>query len=121
MYFSSQNAVTIYQEYLLRCGYFLYFYLYFSILEQHNIKNIFYPSTIFIDRVPNGMAEYASVKAAAEILFSSLNNNGFNIYFPRLPPLATDQTIKLYGSDAVDSCDKIYEEIIKFKDFIEKV
>ena len=101
--------------------YIEYFIRIIKILNKNKVKSIFYPSTIFIDRVPDGMSEYASVKAAAEILFSSLNNNGFNIYFPRLPALATDQTAKLYGNDAVDSCDKIYEEIKKFKDFIEKV
>jgi hypothetical protein len=92
-----------------------------NVLNKNKVINIFYPSTIFIDKVPDGMSEYASVKAAAEILFSSLNSKGFNIYCPRLPALATDQTTKLYGPEVEDSCDIIYDELKKFKGFIERI
>lgn len=55
---------------------------------------LFYPSTVFIDERPGGMAEYAMAKAAGEILCAEINATmgPLRIIVARLPRLATDQT-----------------------------
>lgn len=55
---------------------------------------ILYPSTVFIDDRPAGMAEYAMVKAAGEILCEELSkaHPTLRISSPRLPRVLTDQT-----------------------------
>lgn len=55
---------------------------------------LFYPSTVFIDERPRGMAEYAMAKAAGEILCAEINATMAPLHATaaRLPRLATDQT-----------------------------
>ncbi len=55
---------------------------------------VFYPSTVFVEERPNGMTEYAMVKAAGEQLCADMNRQmpGLHIVTSRLPRLQTDQT-----------------------------
>lgn len=69
---------------------------------------LFYPSTVFIDERPKGMAEYAMAKAAGEILCAEINATlaPLRITAARLPRLATDQTaaaIAVSTAPAVDT------------------
>ena len=63
-------------------------------ISDFGIRNVFYPSTVYIDDPPNNMGEYAAAKIAGEMLCSVLekNNQQMTIYRPRLPRMATDQT-----------------------------
>lgn len=57
----------------------------------------FYPSTVFIDELPRGEAEYVAVKAAGEVVCRYLEKYvpGFSAVISRLPRLPTDQTQSL--------------------------
>jgi hypothetical protein len=61
------------------------------------LKKIFYPSSTAIDELPLDMGEYAAAKTAGEILcaFLQKTNPGLAIHKPRLPRVATDQTVGL--------------------------
>jgi hypothetical protein len=58
---------------------------------------VFYPSSVAVDELPAGMAEYAAAKAAGETLSLALakHDRALKIYCPRLPRIATDQTASL--------------------------
>jgi MaoC like domain len=58
---------------------------------------VFYPSTTFIDKGPEGYEEYISAKIAGEemCLRLQLDNPKLNIIVDRLPPVSTDQTASL--------------------------
>jgi hypothetical protein len=73
-------------------------------LKSIGLKNVFYPSTAFLDEPPLNMSEYTAAKAAGEILCKSLEKNHpeLMIYRPRLPRLATDQTVSLLPADKLD-------------------
>ena len=61
------------------------------------VQKIFYPSSSAIDELPPDMGEYAAAKMAGEILcdFLQKTNPGLTIHKPRLPRIATDQTVSL--------------------------
>ena len=61
------------------------------------LQKIFYPSSAAIEELPLDMGEYAAAKMAGEILCDFLQkaNPGLTIHKPRLPRIATDQTVSL--------------------------
>lgn len=61
------------------------------------LQKVFYPSSTAIDELPLDMAEYAAAKMAGEILCDYLSkvHSGLAIHKPRLPRIATDQTVSL--------------------------
>jgi NADP-dependent 3-hydroxy acid dehydrogenase YdfG len=61
------------------------------------LQKIFYPSSTAIDELPLDMGEYAAAKMAGEILCEFLRKTspGIAIHKPRLPRVATDQTVSL--------------------------
>jgi hypothetical protein len=66
-------------------------------LQPRGLERIFYPSTTAIDEMPSDMGEYAAAKAAGERLCDFLRQTrpALKIHRPRLPRLATDQTVSL--------------------------
>ena len=62
-----------------------------------SLQKIFYPSSAAIEELPLDMGEYAAAKMAGEILcdFLQKTHSGIVIHKPRLPRLATDQTVSL--------------------------
>ena len=56
-----------------------------------------FPSTVFIEERPRGMAEYAMAKSAAEVLIQEINRTFKNlmVFCTRLPRLSTDQTASI--------------------------
>ena len=72
------------------------------------LNNYFYPSTEFLSEQTLSMGEYTAAKAAGESLCSLMSKavGGINIYCPRLPKLATDQTVSLIDK-RIDSPDVI--------------
>lgn len=61
------------------------------------LQKVFYPSSAAIEELPLDMGEYAAAKMAGEILCDFLQKaySGLAIHKPRLPRVATDQTVSL--------------------------
>lgn len=61
------------------------------------LQKIFYPSSSAVEELPLDMGEYAAAKMAGEILcdFLQMTHPGLTIHKPRLPRIATDQTVSL--------------------------
>jgi NADP-dependent 3-hydroxy acid dehydrogenase YdfG len=68
------------------------------------LQKIFYPSSAAIEELPLDMGEYAAAKMAGEILCDFLQkaNPGLTIHKPRLPRIATDQTVSLLPVSSQD-------------------
>ena len=68
---------------------------------------IFYPSTIYLEERPKGMTEYAMAKAAGEVLCADIAKNypNWEIAIPRLPRIATDQTLTVPPIKSEDPLD----------------
>ena len=77
-------------------------------MANKGINNFFYPSTVFLSEQPLNMGEHTAAKAAGESLCSLLSKSGvdINIFSPRLPKLATDQTVSVIDK-RIDSPDVI--------------
>lgn len=82
-------------------------------------RNIFYPSTVFIDELPASMGEYAAAKTAGETLcaFLEKTSRGMRIYRPRFPRMATDQTVSLLRLDNQDPAPIMIRSLRFFRDF----
>ena len=76
----------------------------FRVLKFAGLKNVFYPSSVAIDEHPLGMSEYVAAKLAGEVLcaFLSRTNRQIRFLIPRLPRLATDQTVSILRVDNED-------------------
>ncbi len=66
-------------------------------LSTSGLKNVFYPSTVAIDEMPEDMHEYTATKMAGETLCKFLIDTykDLTVYYPRLERLSTDQTVSL--------------------------
>ena len=73
------------------------FYNLISQMKQESLKAVLYPSTVALDEAPQEMKEYVLSKLAGEQLCEFLEKEmkGIVVYKPRLPRLATDQTMTL--------------------------
>lgn len=87
-------------------------------LAEFEVKNIFYPSTIFIDELPINMGEYVVSKVASEMLcdFLEKSNPDLTIYKPRLPRVATDQTASIIPIINQDPVPLMIKELRSFKE-----
>jgi acyl dehydratase len=65
--------------------------------ERGRSLTAYYPSSVFVESRPTGMAEYSMAKMAGEILCSYTNraNGHIHVITDRLPRLSTDQTATL--------------------------
>jgi hypothetical protein len=67
--------------------------------DEHGSRSLtaYYPSSVFVQINPTGMAEYTMAKAAGEILCSYMNrtHGRVHVIVDRLPRLLTDQTASL--------------------------
>ena len=61
------------------------------------LKKVFYPSSTAVEELPLDLGEYAAAKMAGELLCDFLQKAypGLVVYKPRLPRVATDQTVSL--------------------------
>jgi len=87
-------------------------------LRSYGLKNVFYPSTVFIDELPMNMAEYVAAKVAGEMLcnFLEKSHREMTIYRPRLPRMATDQTASLVPIINLDPVPVMIEALRSFRD-----
>jgi len=88
----------------------------FNQLKKFGIKHIFYPSTIFIDEIPLHMGEYSAAKIASEMVCSFLEkaDPSITVYKPRLPRVATDQTVSIMPVKNQDPVPVLLRELRSF-------
>lgn len=81
--------------------------LFEAIQKSEVLESVFFPSSSFIDEPPIGFAEYIAAKIAGEALCLSWQRlyPTLRIVAERLPPLVTDQTTALLGTDASGNLD----------------
>lgn len=84
-----------------------------------SIKKVFYPSSIFIEELPSNFGEYVASKVAGEILcqFLEKNKEDISIYKPRLPRMATDQTVSIIPVNSNDPIPIMLKHLRKFKNY----
>ena len=58
---------------------------------------VYFPSSVYVEERPRGMAEYAMAKSAAELLIQEINRtfHKLTVSCTRLPRLSTDQTVTI--------------------------
>jgi len=94
-------------------------------LMGKNIKdkiNVFYPSSVFVDELPSQFSEYSIIKKAGEAYGSYIQKfyPNFSFFAPKLPPLATDQTMSIYKMILSDPLDVIDKELNVFHKLTKK-
>ncbi|TWT51710.1 short chain dehydrogenase [Thalassoglobus neptunius] len=74
---------------------------------------VLYPSTVAIDELPVNMGEYVAAKTAGEALVSFLKKSDrtLSVHCPRLPRVATDQTVSLVPVKNGDPVEILLKEI----------
>lgn len=67
-----------------------------------DVRSVFMPSSVYAHETPAGFAEYSAAKRAAEALCEAWASvrRGRQSIVERLPPLVTDQTAAILGTDA---------------------
>ena len=75
-----------------------------QLISIGNLAGVFYPSSIFLEKFPTTMKEYVVAKKAGEMICSHIRNTNHNleIYTPRLPKMATDQTASFVPEEIPD-------------------
>jgi len=65
---------------------------------------VFFPSSVFVEEVPSGFAEYAKAKAEGEKLCAAMMEQiaGLNVVAGRLPRVLTDQTATIAQVESAD-------------------
>ena len=67
-----------------------------KVLNRSNSIKVFYPSTSFIDHPHKNFSFYAKIKLKGENLCKHfIKSSGLKILYPRLPRMATDQTLSI--------------------------
>lgn len=81
--------------------------LFAAMHKSEALESVFFPSSVFIDKTPVGFAEYIAAKIAGEALCLSWQRlyPNLRVTADRLPPLVTDQTSVLFGSDTSGNLD----------------
>ena len=89
-------------------------------LQKLGLRNVFYPSTVFIDETPSNFVEYAMAKSAGEILCHAFWKKHPGMYFhcSRLPKMATDQTVSLHSVQNPDPAPIILAALHNFSGLI---
>lgn len=87
-------------------------------LLERGLRGVYYPSTIFIEEFPSALREYVAAKQAGEALCKYWRKSYPQtlIYAPRLPRLATDQTVSLTEAIPLDTTEEILKTLRCFRD-----
>lgn len=110
----SQFNAEVFREF---CDYYVNsFYNFIDLFANHSLKNVFCPSSLYVDELPSNMSEYTTAKYASEIIARILEkkHGNLNIYQPRLPKLATDQTTSLSVVSAENPTPIIFNHLRQF-------
>jgi acyl dehydratase len=81
--------------------------LFEAIHKTEALESVFFPSSSFVDEPPVGFSEYVAAKIAGEALCLSWQRlyPTLRVMSERLPPMVTDQTSVLFGTDASGNID----------------
>lgn len=86
-------------------------------LRPHAVADVcvWYPSSIFVDRPPLGLAEYAMAKACGEALCMHMTKHlaPMRLVSDRLPRLATDQNQSLTDQTLADAVDVLRRILLR--------
>jgi len=90
-----------------------------SFWTNKEVFNFFYPSSIFVDEMPDNMLEYSLSKLSGENMCDAMmyNNNKIKIYKPRLPRLETDQTVSFLPLKNNDTAKHMLDTLRKYNFF----
>ena len=81
-----------------------------KILAPLGLRKVFYPSSIFVNKIPTNLREYSLAKHLGENMCDLIQNcTKLEIYKPRLPKLSTDQTSSIFIGDAQDPFSILYK------------
>lgn len=85
-----------------------------AIRERRDDARLFYPSTLYVEQRPRGLAEYAMAKAAGEALCVEMTATmaPLRIDVARLPQLATDQNLTSSGVAGGDPADALLPHLL---------
>lgn len=91
----------------------------FFLKHAPTIRKIFYPSSVFVEKLPLSFKEYSMAKATGEVLCSFLEKakKDVSIYKPRLPKMATDQTIGMMSDDSKDPAPIMLKQVREFRNY----
>jgi hypothetical protein len=91
-----------------------------NLFRPFGLRNVFYPSTAYLDDIPPNMVEYASAKAAGETLcaFYQKEFQEMAFFTSRLPRMATDQTAGLPMAQNADALPVLIQALGQFRKFI---
>lgn len=81
-----------------------------------HLKGIFQPSSIFIEELPLDFCEYTLAKATLESYGRYLVKKGFYVSMPRLPKIATNQTLSLVPQKLQIPSVALIDELLTFAD-----
>ena len=86
-------------------------------LQKLGLRHVYYPSTVFIEEMPENFVEYTLAKHTGERLCQALGRkyNGTHFYCPRLPKMATDQTAGLQSVQNADPAPIILTTLHSFQ------
>ncbi len=78
-----------------------------ALRARNPMVSIFYPSTVFVENRPRGLAEYAMAKAAGEVLCHEMNvvMAPMRVVASRLPRMLTDQTASVIAVKTAPALD----------------
>lgn len=87
-------------------------------LRPLGIRGLFFPSTVAIDELPLDMGEYAAAKLAGESTCAFLRKavKGVRVHAPRIPRVATDQTLTIMPLKNADPVPIMLRELRAFRD-----
>ena len=89
-------------------------------LQPQGLRHVYYPSSVFVNELPPGFVEYALAKSTGETLGVALLKKYPELVFscPRLPRMATDQTVGLQPGQAADAAPVILATLQDFQALI---
>jgi hypothetical protein len=110
-------SVTLFEEF---CTYYVKGFIDLTRpMIESGLRSIFYPSSIALEQLPPDMVEYTAAKAAGEVICAFLETleEGVFVYRPRLPRLATDQTLSLLPVHNNAPAPEILNHLRSFRNF----
>ena len=113
-------SIKLYNLYSL--FYISTFYQIVNFWKDKKLINYFYPSTVYVDEMPENMLEYSLSKLSGENMCDGLINNNeyIKIYKPRLPRLETDQTVSFVPMENNDTLESMLKWLRKYNKFKKK-
>lgn len=90
-----------------------------SFWSKKGVFKYFYPSSVYVNEMPDNMLEYSLSKLSSENMCDRemKNNNEIKIYKPRLPRLETDQTVSILPARNNDTANHMLNWLREYECF----